>query len=291
MRTALELAIAGTVAVGLHVGAFALTRTAPQSDAGAGGDGGEDRVSLQAADAGMAALVAEWEKPPETAPAAELAPVAQDTAPPMPAVIDAPAQPQAVALPAPPKADAPPVVDAAPPPVADAPTRRPEPRPERRAEKPAPKPAEPEPPKPEQPQPPKAEQPQTPRAPSEGSRRQTVAAGSGQQATTGAGQGESGAQDGSADARAAWMGAIRSRIERHMRYPRGADGAKGTVLVQVEVAADGRLSALGVAKSSGVAALDEAAIAIVRDAAPFKRAPRDAGGQAARFNVPLTFNP
>ena len=57
MRTAIEIALAGSLAVGLHLGAFALTRSAPAGTAGAGGEGGADRVSVRSADAAMAALV------------------------------------------------------------------------------------------------------------------------------------------------------------------------------------------------------------------------------------------
>lgn len=282
MRAAAELSVAAIVAVGLHVAAFALTHPDDGFATGGGGAGGVDRVSVQAADAGIAALVAAWDAPPVIAPVADLAPPVPVLMPDLPALTGTPPLPQAVTLPDPPRAVGPPAVQDVPPPVDQA-----QPvstlRPQRRPENPAPpeKPAE-------QPQ---AEKPQAPRPASDGSRQATVAAGDAGSAAAGAGQGDTAGQAGDASARAAWMGAIRSRIERNMRYPRDGNGAKGTVLVQVAVAADGALVAVGIAESSGIAALDQAAIVIVRKAAPFRRAPRDAGTEAARFNVPLTFRP
>ena len=62
---------------------------------------------------------------------------------------------------------------------------------------------------------------------------------------------------------ARWGAGIRRNIERGKRYPRGARGG-GTVTVQLTVSRDGALRAARVVASSGVAALDRAALEAVR---------------------------
>ncbi|WP_241525905.1 TonB family protein [Pseudophaeobacter leonis] len=55
-----------------------------------------------------------------------------------------------------------------------------------------------------------------------------------------------------------WGAKIRSRIERRQRYPSGQRG-KGRVVLRITVAANGKLINYRVAKSSGVAGVDQAA--------------------------------
>jgi len=99
MKPLLEIAPFFAVAVVAHVGVFALVA---QGGVSAGGDGGVGQITLEGGDPGIAALVAAWERPPETAapvePTAEPATaMASDTLPqPHPSV--APALPALQAM-------------------------------------------------------------------------------------------------------------------------------------------------------------------------------------------------
>ena len=73
-------------------------------------------------------------------------------------------------------------------------------------------------------------------------------------------------------AASAWAAAIQRRIARHHAYPRGTR-AEGRVRVAMVILPDGRLDRVAVARSSGTTALDKAAIAAVKRAAPFPPAP------------------
>ncbi|WP_206540114.1 TonB family protein, partial [Leisingera sp. ANG-Vp] len=68
-----------------------------------------------------------------------------------------------------------------------------------------------------------------------------------------------------------WGAAILSRVERHKRQPRG--GGKGRVRIRLEISTQGKLVAASVARSSGIAALDQAALAAARKAR-YPRAPK-----------------
>jgi protein TonB len=87
-----------------------------------------------------------------------------------------------------------------------------------------------------------------------------------------------------------WAGKIRARVERRKAYPRAAvaGGLSGTVTLRLRVDADGRMIAVAVAKSSGHALLDAAALEAVRRAGAMPKAPKGITGEQA-FNLPLTF--
>ena len=74
-------------------------------------------------------------------------------------------------------------------------------------------------------------------------------------------------------AQAAWAAAIQSRIARHQRFPRRARG-NGRVRLTMIIQADGRLTDVDVAESSGALAFDRAAVAAAKKAAPFPAAPK-----------------
>ncbi len=86
---------------------------------------------------------------------------------------------------------------------------------------------------------------------------------------------------------ARWGASIRRSIERGKRYPRGARQS-GTVTVQLTVSRSGTLSAVHVVASSGVAALDTAAVAAVRRAR-LPAAPDALSLSGYRFSLPITF--
>jgi len=86
---------------------------------------------------------------------------------------------------------------------------------------------------------------------------------------------------------ARWGAKIRRSIERGKRYPRGARGS-GTVTVQLSVSRGGALQSVRVVASSGVAALDGAAVAAVRRAR-LPAAPEGLSVRGYRFNLPVAF--
>lgn len=87
--------------------------------------------------------------------------------------------------------------------------------------------------------------------------------------------------------KADWGSKVRARINRKVALP--ADTAPGTVKVRLEIAPTGALLAVGIAQSSGQAALDAAAIKAVKSAAPFARAPKGLTEPSYSFSLPITF--
>ncbi|RAI53496.1 energy transducer TonB [Rhodobacteraceae bacterium AsT-22] len=95
---------------------------------------------------------------------------------------------------------------------------------------------------------------------------------------------ESRAAQGAADAAGSaaasnYPGLVMRRLSRAGR-PRV--NARGEAVVGFTIADNGGLAALGIARSSGSAALDRAALGIVRGAAPFPKPPR---GAERRFSI------
>ncbi len=291
MSGRLQAAAALALAVGLHLAAFAL-REAPVG-AVSSGAGGEDLVSLQAANASIAEMVEAWDKPPELAAVPEVAPpqpVPQPVQPPQmpdrPAIADAPpVLPQPVApMALPTVAEALPQADVSlPPPVVAEPAYEPAPMVDVRP------PPRPEPQKKSAPAPKK---PAKKAAPSAGQAAQR-ASGSGNGAQAGAG-GASAAATLSKSAvnnlRASWGASIRTRVERRKTYPSAARGASGTVTVRLAVSRAGQLQAVSVAKSSGNAALDQAALNAVKAARSFPAAPKGLTESSYSFNLPMRFS-
>ena len=283
------------LALALHLGAFAWAPEAPA--ALASGDGGVDLISLEAADASIAELVAEWDRPPELTPP-ELTPPADDSpeapqpqadppptaqvtpdlppvmamAAPAPVLAPLPDLPQASpqSLPPPPAPPAPePVAAPAPPPPE--PVAAPPPPPEPVAA-PAPPPPEPLARPAPRPKPPAVAKPPS------AARAAQKAAGSG----GGTAAGDRGAAQVATlsrarldDLRAGWGAAIRARVERRKSYPADARGASGAVTVRLTVSGGGALVGVALAASSGNAALDQAALRAVQAAAPFPAAPAE----------------
>lgn len=85
-----------------------------------------------------------------------------------------------------------------------------------------------------------------------------------------------------------YPGKVRNKINRAKRRVSGGD--RGSVVVSFTVSAGGAASGIRVARSSGVAALDKAAIDSVQRAAPFAKIPEAAGKSSWAFNVPIVFN-
>ncbi len=90
-----------------------------------------------------------------------------------------------------------------------------------------------------------------------------------------------------------YPGKVRRKLRRALRYPKKARSAKlrGTTHVRFSVGPSGNVGVAGVARSSGSAVLDAAALATVRRAAPFPKIPKSAGRKSWSFTVPLEFAP
>lgn len=88
-----------------------------------------------------------------------------------------------------------------------------------------------------------------------------------------------------------YPGKVASKLRRSLRYPRAAmqQRIRGDVFVSFVVKANGGVSNIRIAKSSGFPVLDEAAKEAVRRAAPFPSIPADAGRNTWSFSVPLSF--
>ena len=86
----------------------------------------------------------------------------------------------------------------------------------------------------------------------------------------------------------AYRSALRREIERHKRYPARAKMMRkqGVVTVSFTIGADGSISGVAIAKSSGVDDLDNAALSAVISARSI--GPRPAG-MGASISVPITF--
>ena len=86
-----------------------------------------------------------------------------------------------------------------------------------------------------------------------------------------------------------YPGQILAELRRALRYPAAAGRVTGEVLVDFTVSANGTASAIRISRSSGHAALDQAALDTVRRAAPFPAIPAGANRASWPFTVPLAF--
>ncbi|MCL3882318.1 TonB family protein [Marivita sp. GX14005] len=248
----------------LHVAALALGPAS--SGGGSEGAGGGDSVTLSAATPQLAAMVADWETPPEIGAAPESVPAPRD-----PSALVAPAAPitrplraEASPLPMPfqQSADLPQLDHASP--SAPRASLTPQLRPKRQAE----------------PAKPKAQStPQTERK----------ARGAGQGSTARQSAATRAASGPSAADRARlvqkWGAQVTSALRRAHRVPRGA--GRGTVDLVLTLTPAGQVSAVSITASSGSARLDRAALAAVR-LARFPPAPKGLTEPAYRFSQRLT---
>lgn len=92
----------------------------------------------------------------------------------------------------------------------------------------------------------------------------------------------------SGEAAASWRSEIVIRISSVKEYPEDARPASGTAVVAFSVDRSGRITSARLARSSGSALLDRAAVATVRRANPVPPAP--AGIPGASFTIPLHFS-
>ncbi|UWQ64948.1 TonB family protein (plasmid) [Leisingera caerulea] len=278
MKRAAELTVFAGIAALIHAALFA---AAPRSGTQSSGAGGDALVSVQAADATMAEMVEAWQRPPQAMP--QLQP---DLTRP-PAVPAAPAVPQFELAQAPRAAAQIALVRPAPAQTVEVDTAPPPP-PEEKPEAAA---------KPElqpRPKPKRAPEPQQARQAAE-----TSASRAGQRAAGSGGGAQAGQAGGSAAAtaqagqrarlQAVWGAKIRARIERRKRYPSGASGS-GVAVVRITVSRSGQLLNSRIAKSSGSAVFDQAALQAVARAGKFPSAPKKLSLSQLTFNLPMSFS-
>ena len=104
---------------------------------------------------------------------------------------------------------------------------------------------------------------------------------------SGGGQGKK--DDGGSAAASKYPGLVQAKVTRSAKYPAKAKGDDGEALVSFTLNAGGKVVKVALARSSGNAALDGAALAAVDRAAPFPPIPEAAGRSTWSFTVPLYF--
>jgi len=89
-----------------------------------------------------------------------------------------------------------------------------------------------------------------------------------------------------------WHKGIFAQIQRHKDYPTTARarGEKGVVQLAFSIDREGHVTASRVAKASGHAALDRAALETLQKAQPFPAPPADMAGEEFSFTVPVAFS-
>lgn len=83
---------------------------------------------------------------------------------------------------------------------------------------------------------------------------------------------------------------IRPHVMRHYGYPASANGRAGVVVVNFTITRQGRLVSRSIAKSSGHAELDSAALATIQRAQPFPPAPPGLNDPQFSFSLPMRYN-
>ncbi|MES2432362.1 MAG: TonB family protein [Pseudomonadota bacterium] len=86
-----------------------------------------------------------------------------------------------------------------------------------------------------------------------------------------------------------WGAQVRKKVERRKTYPRSAAGAEGIATVRITVTRSGGLAGVSVARSSGNAALDQAALQAVNRAGSFPAAPDGLTDAQYSFNLQVSF--
>lgn len=87
-----------------------------------------------------------------------------------------------------------------------------------------------------------------------------------------------------------WGSAIRKRIEARKSYPAAANGAKGSVTLRLTISRAGALQGVSVAKSSGNAALDQAAVKAAKSVKSYPAAPKGMAEPSYSFTLPMTYS-
>jgi len=238
MKRYAEIAIFGSIAVGIHIACF---YTISAKGVQSGGADGEEAVSILGASQQIEMMVQQWEEPPKPVETLDIKPITQPTQDQAPAIAAPSSQTAAVLLPnliAPtaPNVDETVKVQTA--------TAKPIPKPKRKVvEKPKPKKSVKKKPAP------KVEKAQV------ASSRQKEQKSAGSGGGSFAGKGQSNVTTGVskkqiADMKQVWGAKIRRRIERSKKYPRGTR-KNGKALIKLTVGRAGNIIAYSLKKSSG----------------------------------------
>lgn len=93
-------------------------------------------------------------------------------------------------------------------------------------------------------------------------------------------------------ATANYQGQIMAHLARHKRYPETAraQGLRGRAVVRFTIDANGRVTGVALAGSSGAAILDAETQAMVQRASPFPPIPREIGRSSMSFTAPVSFS-
>ncbi|KAB7615855.1 energy transducer TonB [Amylibacter sp. SFDW26] len=274
MKRYAEIAIFGSIAVGIHIAGF---YTIPAKGVQSGGAGGEDAVSILGANQQIERMVQKWEEPPELAETLDIKPITQPTPDQAPAIAAPSSQTAAVLLPN---------LIALTAPNVDEPVKI-----QTETAKPIPKPKPKDVEKPKQSVKkklaPKAEKAQV------ASSRQKEQKSAGLDNGAFAGKGQSNVTTGVskkqiADMKQVWGAKIRRRIERSKKYPRGTR-KNGKAMVKLTVGRAGNIIAYSLKKSSGTNALDTAALQAISNTHKFPSAPKGLSNKSYVFTVPIVF--
>jgi len=91
------------------------------------------------------------------------------------------------------------------------------------------------------------------------------------------------------DAANEWKRQIFLRLGLHKRFPFEAHDKSGEARVGFTIDRTGKLISASIVRGTGVPALDEAALQMVRSAQPFPPAPPDVTGSDLKFVAPVVF--
>ncbi len=89
-----------------------------------------------------------------------------------------------------------------------------------------------------------------------------------------------------------WEAMLMAHLNRHKQYPSAARARReqGTVTVSFTVDRNGRVLSRRIVRSSGSAALDQEALAMLSRAQPLPAFPADMEGSSRSFNAPIRFS-
>lgn len=82
---------------------------------------------------------------------------------------------------------------------------------------------------------------------------------------------------------------VRAHLMRFHQYPPGAGGARGVARLSFTLSRSGQVTSSRLGGSSGVAAFDAQAMAMVRQASPFPPIPDEIRNGAMSFSIPVEF--
>ncbi|CUH74864.1 hypothetical protein TRM7557_00116 [Tritonibacter multivorans] len=273
-----EVVVFGGLAATVLIAGFV---SLPQSGSQTGGSGGTHDVTLAAAAASVADMVEQWERPPpipQQKPSLPPVQTAATQAPEIPQIklSEAPRALAQLSMPLPATATERAVqVDTAPPPPPE-PVQAPEPKPEH---KPAPKPKKKAPPG----------DAVTSKQDSAGRAAQRAAGtAGGTEAGTGTAQASAKSAGKQAELNAIWEARVSARLRKGIRYPRGNHG-DGGVQVSFTLDSKGNVLSYRIARSSGVAALDQAAQRLLKSIRRFPKAPKGLQVTQRQFDTTLTY--